>query len=508
MRLRTEFFQLAIILVFLAAWLPAAPVGTAFTYQGHLADAGGSLNGTADLEFTLWDEAGSGEPPTGGAQVSSVVAINDITIVDGLFTVSLDFGIEAFHGEARWLQVAVRSPHDGSDTEPFTTLSPRQPLTAVPHALHSISTGSLQGHAVSTMNPAVGQVLKWNGSQWVPAMETDTTYMAGAGLTLSNTIFGVAFAGDGRANTVARSDHLHDDRYYTQAQSEDLFAPIDHDHDDVYQRKYARTLVVSPVGTPADNGNMLRNTVASIFGASSANPYLVRIEPGIYDLGINDLVLKAHMDLEGSGELRTLIRGTRSSGSWLTVSALVVGANNTEVRFLTIENSGVPGGFSTVGYRLSSGSARLTNVTVRASGPNYVAALIIHSLNSTDAVLNNVTSHASGDGTRVSGFESWGTSSIGVRVTIRNSVLTGIGANSYGVYGTTNGVSPAYPLNEVRVYNSQITGASHTLHTNQTYDMRIAASQLIGGPGTGSGIRVCAGVYDEEFNFITGPACP
>ena len=112
------------------------PLGTAFTYQGQLKESGAPFDGTADFQFTLWDAAGSGDPPTGGIQVGGVQAINALPVTAGLFTVTLnaasEFGPNAFSGNARWLQVAVRSPA-GSGS--FTTLAPRQPLTAAPHAL-------------------------------------------------------------------------------------------------------------------------------------------------------------------------------------------------------------------------------------------------------------------------------------------------------------------------------------------------------------------------------------
>ncbi len=92
----------------------AAPVGTGFTYQGQLKVGGVPLNDTADFQFTLWDDAGSGDPPTGGTQVGGVQAINALPVTAGLFTATLnpggEFGGDAFDGNARWLQVEVRSP--------------------------------------------------------------------------------------------------------------------------------------------------------------------------------------------------------------------------------------------------------------------------------------------------------------------------------------------------------------------------------------------------------------
>jgi hypothetical protein len=48
---------------------------------------------------------------------------------------------------------------------------------------------ALQGNAVSSTNPANNEILKWNGTQWIPATDQNTTYNAGLGLSLSGTTF-------------------------------------------------------------------------------------------------------------------------------------------------------------------------------------------------------------------------------------------------------------------------------------------------------------------------------
>lgn len=124
----------------------ATPLGIAFTYQGQLKEAGGSVNGTSDFQFSLWDSAGSGSPPTGGTQVGATQTLNNVMVANGLFTVELnaggEFGPAAFNGDGRWLQIAVRNPAGSGGV---TTLAPRQPLTAAPHASFAANAGLLDG---------------------------------------------------------------------------------------------------------------------------------------------------------------------------------------------------------------------------------------------------------------------------------------------------------------------------------------------------------------------------
>jgi hypothetical protein len=105
--------------------IQAVPIGTAFTYQGHLTDGGSPANGTYDFQFKLHDAASAGN------QLGTVTK-EDVTVTDGLFTVVLDFGIGAFTGDARWLEIGVRP---GTSTGAFTVLSPRQALTPSPYTL-------------------------------------------------------------------------------------------------------------------------------------------------------------------------------------------------------------------------------------------------------------------------------------------------------------------------------------------------------------------------------------
>jgi hypothetical protein len=123
--------KLAIFSVIVAQpTLGQTPLGTTFTYQGQLENAGDPANGLHDLQFQLFSAA------AGGTQIGSTICVDAVNIVDGLFTVPLDFGA-AFDGNQRFLQVFVRPDSTPANCAggAYTTLSPRQPLTATPYAL-------------------------------------------------------------------------------------------------------------------------------------------------------------------------------------------------------------------------------------------------------------------------------------------------------------------------------------------------------------------------------------
>lgn len=103
-----------------------ASVGSSFTYQGQLKQDGGVVDGSCDFQFRLYNAA------SGGSQIGSAQTATGLGVQEGFFTANLDFGGGAFDGAARWISVSVRCPA-GSGS--YTTLSPRQALSATPYAL-------------------------------------------------------------------------------------------------------------------------------------------------------------------------------------------------------------------------------------------------------------------------------------------------------------------------------------------------------------------------------------
>ncbi|MHC4544917.1 MAG: hypothetical protein ACYSYL_10375 [Planctomycetota bacterium] len=120
----------------------AIPLGTAFTYQGRLIDANNIADGLYDFEFKLFND-----PCTSG-QLGSTIDINDLDVIEGYFTVELDFG-GVFDGDARWLEIAVR-PGDSNGS--FNILMPRQELTPTPYSIYAENAGTDNDWMVSGYN--------------------------------------------------------------------------------------------------------------------------------------------------------------------------------------------------------------------------------------------------------------------------------------------------------------------------------------------------------------------
>ncbi len=131
MRTRLVAGSLFVFVAVSASWAQT-PLGTAFTYQGQLNQAGQPFNGPADLLFDLYDASSAGN-------LVGTQTLNGVPVSAGLFTVQLngggEFGASAFTGEQRWLEISVNG----------TPLSPRQALTAAPNALFALNADQLDG---------------------------------------------------------------------------------------------------------------------------------------------------------------------------------------------------------------------------------------------------------------------------------------------------------------------------------------------------------------------------
>lgn len=132
----------ALTLAMVPALALAQPLTGAFTYQGELLQGSPAApaNGVFDLTFRLVDGAGVLVPGT----VDDCK--DNVTVVNGRFTVSLNFGAVFFNGDQRALRISVRPDPTSSlgcaNLTGFTTLSPAQPLNPSPYSLYAVRSGT------------------------------------------------------------------------------------------------------------------------------------------------------------------------------------------------------------------------------------------------------------------------------------------------------------------------------------------------------------------------------
>ena len=163
--------------------IPQSLTGSAFTYQGRLTSGGAPVNGQCDFQFSLFDAASA------GTQIGSTQPATNVSVMNGLFTVAIDFGGGAFNGAARWLEIGVRCPA-GSGS--YTTLSPRQTLTAAPYALalpglwtqqNATSPNLIGGFSGNSVTSSVvGATIGGGGFSGNPNRVTDDYGTVGGGL--------------------------------------------------------------------------------------------------------------------------------------------------------------------------------------------------------------------------------------------------------------------------------------------------------------------------------------
>jgi hypothetical protein len=150
----------------LAGWMlmhAAHATGTAFTYQGALKVAGAPANGSYDLRFDVYDTSGGPSPIAGSAPV----LVDNVLVVDGVFTAQLDFGASVFTGGPVFLEVGVREAAAGGpgNFTGFSALTPRQPVTPTPYAVQAqtvaddaIASGAIADASITAADVDTSQI--------------------------------------------------------------------------------------------------------------------------------------------------------------------------------------------------------------------------------------------------------------------------------------------------------------------------------------------------------------
>jgi hypothetical protein len=135
-------------------------------------------------------------------------------------------------------------------------------------------------------------------------------------------------------------------------------------------RPYCSTVIVSPAATASESGANLLAALSKINDASSAKRYLIKIEPGIYDVGTGSVSMKPYVDMEGSGENCTKIAGAPDARYLLGV---VNGSSNASLRLLTVEHMG--GVESAAAIYNSSSALTVYRVRVIASATDHACGI-------------------------------------------------------------------------------------------------------------------------------------
>lgn len=112
-----------------------AQVGTAFTYQGFIEEAGNPADGVYDLRFELYD----GPDASMALPVGDLLTHCAVVVEDGLFSVDLDFGEDIFDGTELFLQVEVATLGACDGTVAWTALEPLFPVRPAPYALFALA---------------------------------------------------------------------------------------------------------------------------------------------------------------------------------------------------------------------------------------------------------------------------------------------------------------------------------------------------------------------------------
>lgn len=319
-----------------------------------------------------------------------------------------------------------------------------------------------------------------------------------------------------------------------------------------------RTVVVSPVGTPAENGDALRAAIAAI--PVTSERWLVKIEPGSYDLGATPL--SAPVDIEGSGQRATEITGAAVGGATLNL----VGSR--ELRSLSVRSTGgscialAAGGSSDVdidtvtidagsgtshcvGFSGANARGALRSSRISAAGASAIGAVagsssgfLIESVEiasyatvgaATGAELRETTTlrqstiraNAGGDATgldlrsgfnfevRSTGISAYSESGMGVALNARQGFLqmsdsiargSSDGTGSYGLRADAGAAT-------LEIDRSELQGATASVHTLAL--TRVGGSKLRGGAAwvAAPGTLTCAANYDEGYAFYAS-TCP
>jgi hypothetical protein len=261
-----------------------------------------------------------------------------------------------------------------------------------------------------------------------------------------------------------------------------------------------RTVVVSPsaVGPSAD-GALLAATLAAI-NASATSPYLVWIEPGVYDLGTTPLSIPSHVDVQGSGQDVTTIEGEGPLA--------VLTAPGTELRQLTVTDTNTSGSAEAI-----DAGGGLRDVTATASGTSAATAVLADdpTMPIVDVTASATASASSSfvqaidtqNGAQIDGgsFTATEQAGVGQAAAVFAESATTV---SDATLRATGGATP-YPVDVVATSATVAVSGSTLIGTGGFFvaagdTLGVGASQIPGVATSGSGLARCPDDWLADYD--------
>jgi hypothetical protein len=264
---------------------------------------------------------------------------------------------------------------------------------------------------------------------------------------------------------------------------------------------------------PVDAMNHLRDWChADSILAPAISQCTLLIAPGVYELGSDQLVMQAGVDIVGMGVGTTVISGAVDNTALDGASALIRGAQRTTLRDLTVVNVGtlvastgihnVETSFTiervevvvsgkalfSIGIVNEADASKYTDIAVSATGLADVADCVgIKNIGMGSIEINRASVVVSGcaDNTAIENPDA-----VNLRLVDVNARATATGAQrASGVWSTGSGLT---------ILDSKLEGTTHSLGIGST-SARIINTQLDGPIGADSAGTQCWGTYDNNL---------
>ena len=323
---------------------------TAFTYQGQIKDGAVVASGLHDIRFSLFDAA------TGGTQMGTTQCLNNVSVTDGVFTATIDFGQQFATPGARFLAIEVRRDTGlaCTNTTGYSLLGPRQPLTATPLANHAKSAFSLNAADGSPANAVFvdnvgnvgigttvpGSLLHAFGNR--PELRLQDDDLSGSFTQIDD-----PSAGQMRINKVSTAT----------ISLIDINPQIANGTSDIAVRFFRETNTTGIRRVLFHSGNNSAATSAQI-GVGGGSSYF-QVDGGFFGIGTASPVSTLHVAKFG---------GIPAGGPALTLQD--TGANSTQSGYVSFRNgSGTETGW--MGYG-TPGSPHMTMINARAGGDIFI----------------------------------------------------------------------------------------------------------------------------------------